>query len=67
MNQFWSCVTFMDDNIVLELEQVVKRFKSGEKNIYALNNFNLQVKRGEFIIVMGPSGSGKTTLLNTIA
>ena len=67
MNQFWSCVTFMDDNIVLELEQGVKRFKSGEINIYALINFNLQVKRGELIIVMGPSGSGKTTLLNTIA
>ena len=57
----------VDDNNILELQHVVKRFTSGDKNIYALNDFSLRLKPREFVIVMGPSGSGKTTLLNTIA
>lgn len=38
--------------------------KGGNK---ILNNVNLTVQRGEFIIVMGPSGCGKTTLLKELA
>ena len=34
--------------------------------IRALNDVNIDIKRGEFVSVMGPSGSGKTTLLNMI-
>ncbi|MFW9929208.1 MAG: ABC transporter ATP-binding protein [Candidatus Thorarchaeota archaeon] len=52
---------------VLELEEVTKIYLSGDRNIYALNNVNLKIKSGEFVVVMGPSGSGKTTLLNSIA
>ncbi|MHA2363525.1 MAG: ABC transporter ATP-binding protein [Candidatus Hodarchaeales archaeon] len=52
---------------VLKLHDVVKRYKSGDSSIFALNNVNLEVFKGEFIMVVGPSGSGKTTLLNTIA
>jgi ABC-type lipoprotein export system ATPase subunit len=33
----------------------------------ALDNFSLDVARGEFVGIMGPSGSGKTTLLNLLA
>lgn len=33
----------------------------------ALDNFSLEVSRGEFVGIMGPSGSGKTTLLNLLA
>jgi putative ABC transport system ATP-binding protein len=53
--------------VVIWLEDVVKQYKTGHSTISALNNVNLTIREGEFVIVMGPSGSGKTTLLNTIA
>ena len=32
-----------------------------------INNFNLEVLKGELHVIMGPNGSGKSTLANTIA
>ena len=54
------------NEIIIKLENVTKRFGYGDATSYALKNFNLTVKRGEFIMIMGPSGCGKTTLLNII-
>lgn len=51
----------------IRLEEVYKRFKTGDSSIVALNNISINITGGEFVVVMGPSGSGKTTLLNTIA
>jgi ABC-type Fe3+/spermidine/putrescine transport system ATPase subunit len=34
---------------------------------FSLRNFDLQIKRGEYLVLMGPSGAGKTVLLETIA
>ncbi len=45
------------------LDHVVKRF--GRKT--ALNDLSLQVRDGEYLVVLGPSGAGKTTMLRTIA
>lgn len=44
------------------LNNICKKF--GEKII--LDNFNMQVNKGEFLSIMGESGKGKTTLLNII-
>jgi len=52
--------------IVLETEKLDKVFKVGGREVRALSDVNLQIKRGDFISVMGPSGSGKTTLLNML-
>ena len=54
------------NEVIIKLEDLTKRFGYGDAASYALKNFNLEVKRGEFIMIMGPSGCGKTTLLNII-
>ena len=51
---------------IIELKAVTKRYGFGDAESFALHNFDLEVKCGEFIIIMGPSGCGKTTLLNII-
>ncbi|SFS10516.1 putative ABC transport system ATP-binding protein [Halomicrobium zhouii] len=51
---------------VIELEDVVKRYKSGEEIIEALKGVDFQADRGEMVTVIGPSGSGKSTMLNII-
>ena len=47
---------------ILVLENVSKKFK----DLTALCEVSLTVKKGEWISIMGPSGSGKTTLMNII-
>ena len=46
------------------LENVVKRYPDGA---LAVDNFNLTIADGEFIILVGPSGCGKSTTLNMVA
>ena len=46
------------------LEHVVKRYPDGA---LAVDDFNLEIADGEFIILVGPSGCGKSTTLNMVA
>src|SRR5882724_4528297 len=48
----------------ITLEHITKRFPDGS---LAVNDFNLEVADGEFVILVGPSGCGKSTTLNMIA
>lgn len=54
---------------VLSARNITKIYggKSGKVRVKALDKFNLEVEKGEFVGVMGPSGSGKSTLLNIMA
>ncbi|MBQ9017736.1 ABC transporter ATP-binding protein [Candidatus Saccharibacteria bacterium] len=51
---------------IIELKGLTKRYGYGDTESFALKDFNLTIRRGEFIMIMGPSGCGKTTLLNII-
>lgn len=55
----------MNENVI-ELKGLTKRYGYGDTESFALKDFDLEIKRGEFIMIMGPSGCGKTTLLNII-
>ena len=51
---------------MIQLNGIDKVYRTKTIETLALQNINLNVKKGEFISVMGPSGSGKSTLLNIL-
>ena len=51
---------------LIELVGVARRYELGATTVTALEDVDLHVDPGEFLVVLGPSGSGKTTLLNVI-
>ena len=51
---------------IINIKGLTKRYGYGDTESFALRDFDLTIKRGEFIMIMGPSGCGKTTLLNII-
>ena len=56
----------MENNAVITIKNLVKRFPVGADFFTALKGVNLTLNTGEFMGLVGPSGSGKTTLLNII-
>ena len=49
---------------VIRLTEINKIYRTDEVETQALENVNIEVKKGEFLSIMGPSGCGKSTLLN---
>ena len=54
-------------NNILEFKNITKNYHTKEGEIKALDNFNLDIKKGEIISLVGPSGCGKSTLLAIIS
>jgi putative ABC transport system ATP-binding protein len=52
---------------IVEVQNVSKSYRRGDRVVPVLQEINLEVGEGEFLALMGPSGSGKSTLLNLIA
>lgn len=48
-------------------DSAIKEKDSHVGQLKVINNFNLDIKRGEFVVILGPSGCGKSTLLSTIS
>ncbi|NOX16058.1 MAG: betaine/proline/choline family ABC transporter ATP-binding protein [Epsilonproteobacteria bacterium] len=51
---------------MIELKNLCKIFKTGNKSIVAAENISMRVKEGEICVLLGPSGCGKTTTLKMI-
>ncbi len=53
--------------IAVSCKNVKKTYGAGTSKVEALRGVDLEVKKGELLMLMGPSGSGKTTLISVIA
>lgn len=51
---------------MIKLTNLEKIYRTKEIETVALENVNLDIRKGEFLSIMGPSGCGKSTLLNII-
>ena len=51
---------------IISLRNVNKYYKTGTESFHALKDINLDIEKGEFVVILGKSGSGKSTLLNII-
>lgn len=56
------------NSAIVELVGVTKKYvQAGQQTVVALEDVNLQVQRGEFVVVVGHNGSGKSTLLSVVS
>ena len=51
---------------VFSARGIAKTYRVGEVEVHALRAIDLDLYRGEFVVLLGPSGSGKSTLLNIL-
>jgi ABC-type lipoprotein export system ATPase subunit len=56
-----------DQNLIIQMQDVVKTYHTGGVPFLALDNVNIDIQQGEFLGITGKSGAGKTTLLNMIS
>jgi putative ABC transport system ATP-binding protein len=54
-------------DVAVHCRDVVKTYGAGEAKVTALRGVDLDVRRGELLMLVGPSGCGKTTLISVIA
>ena len=65
----WSASIGINSRVLLKNKEIIiKDLTFKYKNSYSnvLSGFNLNINKGDFIMILGPSGSGKSTLINIL-
>lgn len=61
----------MEDNFIMETilqaKDLCKSFSNGGVQQHVLRNLNLEINKGDFVVIMGSSGSGKSTMLYSLS
>lgn len=57
----------MTDKLMIQIENLYRTFHQGSNEVPVLKEINLNIRKGECVVLKGVSGSGKTTLLSIIA
>ncbi len=52
--------------VIISLQNVTKTYGEGETKVQVLKGVNLDIREGEFLVILGESGCGKSTLLNIV-
>jgi ABC-type lipoprotein export system ATPase subunit len=60
-------MTGNNQNVIIQMQNVVKTYNTGDVPFVALDNVNIDIKQGEFLGITGKSGAGKSTLLNMVS
>ena len=61
-----ASVAATGDHVVFEARGITKVYPMGDLEVHALRGVDLDLYRGELVVLLGPSGSGKSTLLNIL-
>ena len=57
----------MSEEVILKTTNLSKSFSSGGTIQHILKNLNIEIYKGEFLVIMGSSGAGKSTLLYSVS
>ena len=56
----------MENNLVVQAKAITKTYRQNRLSVEALRGVDLDVRAGEFTVILGPSGGGKSTLLHLL-
>ncbi|GAD52858.1 multiple sugar ABC transporter, ATP-binding protein [Halarchaeum acidiphilum MH1-52-1] len=59
--------TESNEDYNVRIDEFTKVYDSGGNGVVAVEDLNIDIRRGEFLVFVGPSGCGKTTTLRTVA
>lgn len=52
---------------MIKIKNIIKSYHNGESPLKVLKGISLEIKEGDFVVILGASGSGKSTFLNVIS